>query len=332
MEELKVENVEQELKEKTIPSKLDKCVDYLRSIIAYEIITDTNWNDFQQYMKSENIDNETYKQALSALDLTIQQMEELKNQKRLLCHYCDQNSIADEKQITLNDQQIEILIHAFIKGCITTNNTYIPDLVLFLINKYFERGYKLINCHWDPKLVEEEVELCKCKKQMNIIEAWEKFSCNTGYCPFEFCGKNNQEIIAEFDVDTCFQVCIGIHCGNDDDPYLLQEFSNYAGISYAWCSEGYVAEYHDGVEQMYTKIEGYEKGKVYMKVSFMADMEFGMLSLKKGTGDSKWMDTDFHIDKEKRFKIVASLYYESCVTLVSIKVKDNNDLDLYNKY
>lgn len=325
--------MEQELAERPdIPTKSEKCAEFLRGILADEIITETEAKAIEEYLKNEDIDDQTYKQALNILDCTLSDIEEMKNQQlpgSYLCGLCDNTgTVNNENWFALNNEQIEHLIVGVVRKCNNTNK-HIPDLIIYLINSYFERGYQSIHCHWDPKLIGEYLETCQCKKTVRN-ECFDYLHCNTAYCYFEFCGMDNQDIIIEFRIEHDFKFYVGIDSGQCD---LYDCFMHSSGDYYAWCSEGFVVA-SDDRNQPESKFEDVDKyggnDTLYMKISFLPNYEFGSLYCKKNEND--WINTSYKIDKKKRFKIAASLYYDSELSLVSIKVKDNNDIDLYSKY
>merc|ERR1712038_792870 len=70
-EQFKIHQLEQELTERQAVTKLEKCVEYLRGIIADEVITDVESEALDKYRKTENIDDDTYQEVLNKLDLTL---------------------------------------------------------------------------------------------------------------------------------------------------------------------------------------------------------------------------------------------------------------------
>jgi len=58
-------------------TKLDKLVEFLRGIVADEIITDKELEQLEQYKKENDIDEELQEEALAKLDLTSEALIEL---------------------------------------------------------------------------------------------------------------------------------------------------------------------------------------------------------------------------------------------------------------
>merc|ERR1711997_913906 len=94
-EQFKIHQLEQELTERQAVTKLEKCVEYLRGIIADEVITDVESEALDKYRKTENIDDDTYQEALNKLDLTLMDVEDLKKKQDdtggRMCILCKKN-------------------------------------------------------------------------------------------------------------------------------------------------------------------------------------------------------------------------------------------------
>jgi len=77
-QELQKQNqLKQELMERKEVTKLDKLVEFLRGIVADEIITDKELESLEQYKKENDIDEELQEEALAKLDLTSEALSEL---------------------------------------------------------------------------------------------------------------------------------------------------------------------------------------------------------------------------------------------------------------
>eukprot|EP00483_Globobulimina_turgida_P000878 UN00879 len=95
-EHFKIETLEQELKERQTVTKLEKCVEFLRGIIADEVITDLEAEAMEIYFKTENIDEKTQEEAFSKLDLALHDVEDLKRKQDdtggKMCILCRDNA------------------------------------------------------------------------------------------------------------------------------------------------------------------------------------------------------------------------------------------------
>eukprot|EP00485_Elphidium_margaritaceum_P007496 CAMPEP_0202690544 /NCGR_PEP_ID=MMETSP1385-20130828/5496_1 /ASSEMBLY_ACC=CAM_ASM_000861 /TAXON_ID=933848 /ORGANISM="Elphidium margaritaceum" /LENGTH=248 /DNA_ID=CAMNT_0049345815 /DNA_START=26 /DNA_END=772 /DNA_ORIENTATION=+ len=80
-EKQKIEQLQQELRERTAVTPLKKCVEYLRGIIADEVITGAEAEALDAYLEQENIDSSTYDEALQQLELTQNDIDDLKKRK-----------------------------------------------------------------------------------------------------------------------------------------------------------------------------------------------------------------------------------------------------------
>merc|ERR1712228_1032551 len=92
-ENFKIAQLEQELKERQEVTKLEKCVEFMRGIIADEVITDVETEALTKYRQSENIDDNTYQQVLSKLDLSLVDIEDMQKKQDdtggkmcIICH------------------------------------------------------------------------------------------------------------------------------------------------------------------------------------------------------------------------------------------------------
>lgn len=87
--------MEQELTERQAVTKLEKCVEYLRGIIADEVITDAETQALEKYKQDNNIDEQTYVEALSKLDLTLMDVQDLQKKQDdtggKMCILCKSN-------------------------------------------------------------------------------------------------------------------------------------------------------------------------------------------------------------------------------------------------
>lgn len=87
--------MEQELQERQAVTKLEKCVEYLRGIIADEVITDAESIALDKYRKDNDIDDSTYQEALGKLDLNLMDVEDLKKKQEdtggRMCIICKEN-------------------------------------------------------------------------------------------------------------------------------------------------------------------------------------------------------------------------------------------------
>mmetsp|Transcript_42154 Transcript_42154/g.37376 ORF Transcript_42154/g.37376 Transcript_42154/m.37376 type:complete len:253 (+) Transcript_42154:30-788(+) len=95
-EQFKINQLEQELTERQAVTKLEKCVEYLRGIIADEVITDAETEALEKYKQDNNIDEQTYEEALSKLDLTLMDVTDLQKKQDdtggKMCILCKANA------------------------------------------------------------------------------------------------------------------------------------------------------------------------------------------------------------------------------------------------
>jgi len=94
-EQFKVDQLEQELTERQAVTKLEKLVEYLRGITADEAVTEVEAEALDKYLKTNNIKEETYVEALGKLDLTMNDMEDMKKKQDdtggKMCIICGNN-------------------------------------------------------------------------------------------------------------------------------------------------------------------------------------------------------------------------------------------------
>eukprot|EP00483_Globobulimina_turgida_P012356 UN12379 len=95
-EQFKINQLEQELTERQAVTKLEKCVEYLRGITADEGLTEDEAIAIDKYRNVEDIDEKTFETALSKLDFTINDLDDLKKRKDdtggEMCILCKENA------------------------------------------------------------------------------------------------------------------------------------------------------------------------------------------------------------------------------------------------
>mmetsp|Transcript_68411 Transcript_68411/g.108630 ORF Transcript_68411/g.108630 Transcript_68411/m.108630 type:complete len:253 (+) Transcript_68411:80-838(+) len=95
-ENFKITQLQQELKERQAVTKLEKCVEYLRGIIADEAITEAESQALDKYRAKEGIDDNTFEEALRKLDLTMNDVEDLKKRQQdnggKMCVICKEHA------------------------------------------------------------------------------------------------------------------------------------------------------------------------------------------------------------------------------------------------
>mmetsp|Transcript_31557 Transcript_31557/g.51083 ORF Transcript_31557/g.51083 Transcript_31557/m.51083 type:complete len:249 (+) Transcript_31557:70-816(+) len=95
-EKQKIEQLQQELKERTAVTEVEKCVEFMRGIVADESITGAESEALDKYLSSENIDEGKFDEALQKLDLTREDVEDLKKRKDdsggRMCIQCKEKS------------------------------------------------------------------------------------------------------------------------------------------------------------------------------------------------------------------------------------------------
>merc|ERR1719204_1121953 len=91
-EKHKIQQLEQELQARQAVTKLEKCVEFMRGIIADEVITDAEMEALTQYRTENDIDDDTYAEAWNKHDMKLSDVEDLRrnmdDQNVNLCLLC----------------------------------------------------------------------------------------------------------------------------------------------------------------------------------------------------------------------------------------------------
>jgi len=77
-EQHKLAQLDQEMTERKAVTKLEKCVEFMRGIIADEVITDAEMEALSAYRKTNDIDDATYTEAWKKHDMTLSDVEDLR--------------------------------------------------------------------------------------------------------------------------------------------------------------------------------------------------------------------------------------------------------------
>ena len=90
-----MQQLAQELQERQAVTKLEKCVEFMRGIIADEVITDAEMVALEQYRLDNDIDDDTYVEAWGKHDMNLNDVEDIKrnvDDKGInLCLICKEN-------------------------------------------------------------------------------------------------------------------------------------------------------------------------------------------------------------------------------------------------